>query len=220
MRSVINGALHVVGVIGAMVFVGAVSLGLSYVGPRTETVAGGTTQGMVSPLATLDTSQIDDLRGQGYILTPDTGEVILVPGGAILETTPMVPVPSTAYVVPEESPDGGYPLGRSAWLDNSPLYSDGWVLLVNDSDHTITWRAPAEECTTDLDCVTEMPHVIPDAHTARAYWSTWDVPHFPTTGDCTAVDWHHGAENGGPIVPADRNDDGVIDCGSDLELGA
>jgi hypothetical protein len=152
MRSVINGALHVIGVIGAMVFIGAVSLGLSYVGPRTAAVAAGTTQGMVSPYATLDMSQIDDLRGQGHILAPDTGELILVPGGAIIETTPMVNVPDTAYWVPEESPDGGYPLGRSAWLDNSPLYSDGWVLLVNDSDHTITWRAPAEECTTDIGC--------------------------------------------------------------------
>jgi hypothetical protein len=43
--------------------------------------------------------------------------------------------------VPEESPDGGYPVG---WLDNSPTYSDGWTLLVNDSTTppVISWRAP------------------------------------------------------------------------------
>jgi hypothetical protein len=42
--------------------------------------------------------------------------------------------------VPEESPDGGYPVG---WLDNSPTYSDGWTLLVNDTTPpVISWRAP------------------------------------------------------------------------------
>lgn len=217
MRSVINGALHVVGVIGATVFIVAVSLGLSYVGPRTEAVAAGTTQDMVSPFATLDTSQIDDLRGQPV---PSDLEVILLPEGYALETTPMVPVPGTLLVIPEESPDGGHVVPVAQWPYDGPLYSDRWVLLVDDLKHTVTWRAPVEECTTDLDCVTSRPHIIPDGHTARAYWSTWDVPHFPTTGDCTAVDWHHGAENGSPIVPADLNDDSVIDCGSDLELGA
>jgi hypothetical protein len=43
--------------------------------------------------------------------------------------------------VPEESPDGGSPVG---WADNSPTYSDGWTLLVDDSTTppVISWRAP------------------------------------------------------------------------------
>jgi hypothetical protein len=143
---------HLVGIVGAMTFVGAIMLGMSYVGTTTTAVATPSAPGMVNPHARLDMSQIDDLRGQGYILAPDTGELILVPGGAVLETTPMVSVPGTPYWVPEESPAGGHALEYEAWLDNSPLYSDGWVLLVNDSDHTITWRAPAEECTTDIGC--------------------------------------------------------------------
>lgn len=220
MRSVTNVLNHVIGVSGALVFIMCTTLGLSSYGPRTEAMAAPTAQGMFAPYATLDTPRIDDLRNQGYVLTPDSGEIILVPGGVAIETTPMVSVPGTAYWVPEESPDGGYALPYVAWLDNSPIYSNGWVLLVDDAAHVVSWRAPATQCGGDLDCVTRMPHIIPDGHTVDAYWQAWDEPHFPTMGDCSRVDWQHGGENGNPIVPADLNGDGVIDCGSDLELGA
>lgn len=221
----VNLVQYSIGAIGVVIFVIANLYGLSTI-VQTNTVAVSVAdvqdmgRARINPAATLDTSRIDDLRGQGYTLAADSGELILVPGGAVLETTPMVTVPGTAYVIPEESPDGGWPLPRSAWLDNSPLYSGGWLLLVDDVQHAVTWRAPAVECGGDMDCVTKRPHVIPDGRTVAAYWSAWDVPHFPTAGNCTSVDWQLGGEDGGPIVPVDLNEDGVIDCGSDLELGA
>jgi hypothetical protein len=78
--------------------------------------------------ATLDNSQIDYTDDTPVILPSDATTV-----------TPCILLNGT--YVPEESPDGGYPVG---WLDNSPTYSDGWTLLVNDNTTppVISWRAP------------------------------------------------------------------------------
>lgn len=56
-----------------------------------------------------------------------------------IDTTPLTCTGTEAQIVcmPEESPEGGYPTG---WADNSPTYSDGWMLQVNDSTNTISWR--------------------------------------------------------------------------------
>jgi len=83
--------------------------------------------------------------------------VTLLPEGAIAATTPMVSVrgPVTedgqrgTVRIPEESPDGGYPLPYSAWLDNSPLYSDGWLLLVDDMQHVVRWRKTTDQVIAD-----------------------------------------------------------------------
>lgn len=63
---------------------------------------------------------------------------ILIPTDANPETTPTVLV--DGYWIPEEAPDGSYPL--TAWLDNSPAYAGGWYLQVNDSTSppVIKWR--------------------------------------------------------------------------------
>lgn len=50
---------------------------------------------------------------------------------------------SQIVCMPEESPEGGYPTG--GWLDNSPHYSDGYTLLVDDSNNTISWRYDGQE---------------------------------------------------------------------------
>jgi hypothetical protein len=78
--------------------------------------------------ATLDNSQITYSDDTPVILPSDATTV-----------TPCILLNGT--YVPEESPDGGYPIG---WLDNSPTYSDGWTLLVDDSTSppVISWRAP------------------------------------------------------------------------------
>jgi hypothetical protein len=91
---------------------------------------------------------------------------------------------------------------------------------IDNTDH-ITVTPKSETCTTDTDCVTRFPEIIPDANTVDDYWRVWgDTPHFPTTGDCSRVDWLAQDENGRPLVPVDLNGNGAIDCNSDLELGA
>lgn len=75
-------------------------------------------------------------------------------------------------------------------------------------------------CSTDTDCVTKHPDIIPDGYTAQAYFLVWgDNVHFPTKGDCTEVDWLSVNEDGRYFVPLDKNHDGAIDCNSDVELG-
>lgn len=79
----------------------------------------------------------------------------ILPDGANPETTPVTTL--GGINIPEESPNGGSPTG---WADNSPVYSDGWMLQVNDSTHTISWIAPTNEygagngalCGTDAQC--------------------------------------------------------------------
>jgi hypothetical protein len=60
---------------------------------------------------------------------------VLVPDNEDSSTIAMV-------AIPQESPDGGYPTG---WKDNSPTYSDGWTLLVDDAQHTVKWVAPTHK---------------------------------------------------------------------------
>ena len=76
-------------------------------------------------------------------------------------------------------------------------------------------------CTSDRDCVTRFPHIIPTQDTIRAYHDVWgDTPHFPTEGDCTMVDWLAQDDEGQPFVPVDLDSNGKINCNSDYELGA
>lgn len=44
----------------------------------------------------------------------------------------------------------------------------------------------------------------------------------PFTGgsQCFGVDWHELNDQGTPYTPLDLNRDGMIDCGSDIELGS
>lgn len=46
---------------------------------------------------------------------------------------------------PRRSPGGARVLPRSQWLDNSPLYRDGYVWLVDDTAHTTSWRKLTED---------------------------------------------------------------------------
>lgn len=72
-------------------------------------------------------------------ITGPNGEAILIPDNTRLDTTPVVLLDNV--YVPEESPEGGHP---KQWLENSPEYSDGWVLLVDDaaSPITVQWHTP------------------------------------------------------------------------------
>jgi hypothetical protein len=98
-----------------------------------------------NPNATLDNSQITYSDDTPVILPSDTTTI-----------TPTVLLNGT--YVPEESPDGGYPVG---WADNSPVYSDGWMLQVNDRTGITSWIAPTPAdfgagsgavCGTDAQC--------------------------------------------------------------------
>lgn len=83
--------------------------------------------------AQLDTAQIDT------ILPTDTVE-----NGT---ETPLVEF--DGVMIPEESPEGGHP---DSWADNSPIYSDGWMLQVNDTTHITSWIAPTQDPThTDIE---------------------------------------------------------------------
>jgi hypothetical protein len=98
----------------------------------TITHAYGLTTGeteLVSPIA--QSCIVDDVP-QWALDTPT-----ILPDFANPNTTPVAML--DGVYVPEESPDGGYPVG---WLDNSATYSDGWTLLVNDSTGITSWRAP------------------------------------------------------------------------------
>lgn len=101
---------------------------------ESATIAYDSTPGknIFNPDATLDTSQV--IESQPPVILPtDTDTVTRT---ILFEGT----------YVPEFAPDGGTPDG---WLDNSPTYSDGWMLLVNDSTHTTYWRLIPE---TDAEC--------------------------------------------------------------------
>jgi hypothetical protein len=119
---------------------------------------------IVSPTATLDSSQIDyedgcwieedgePMYGSLSKMPPNSHTVDCadIPGWQTDDTPVILPTDNNVVTptillngvyVPEESPDGGYPIG---WADNSPVYSDGWMLQVNDSTSPpITrWIAP------------------------------------------------------------------------------
>ena len=79
------------------------------------------------------------------MLTTLSGLAILLPTGANPETTPLTCVTTqhsntqTTVCLPEEDPSGGYVTQPRMWLDNSPLYSGGWMLQVNDKTKEVTW---------------------------------------------------------------------------------
>jgi hypothetical protein len=69
-------------------------------------------------------------------------ESVLIVEGQSPDTTPVVRVtfPNGHDIwIPEEDPSGGHPTQARAWLDNSPLYSGGWLLQVNDVTGTVQW---------------------------------------------------------------------------------
>jgi hypothetical protein len=64
MQRALNIVGHIVGLVGALFCIMAISAGLTYVQPKTEAVAGECLPagGMVNPCATLDTAQVEDMR--------------------------------------------------------------------------------------------------------------------------------------------------------------
>lgn len=84
----------------------------------------------------------------------ETAQCVHFPTGYNPNTTPMVLV--DGCYIPDESPDGGYPTGT--YEDNSPVYTDGWMLLVNDQTHEILWTeggfgaGAGAKCGTDAQC--------------------------------------------------------------------
>lgn len=97
------------------------------------------------------------------------------------------------------------------------LYGEAYTLQQTETEE-VTQQI---SCTTDTDCVTKYPEIIPDEYTIDDYLRVHgDTPHFPTIGDCTTVDWLSQDEDGRPFTPVDLNNDGAIDCDSDYEMGA
>jgi hypothetical protein len=96
--------------------------------------------------APVDSTQID------YVTAPMASELdyskesVIVPEGQNPDTTPVVLI--DGVWIPEESPEGGYPTG---WADNSPTYSDGWLLQVNDTSGEILWLSPDDRQDSDSD---------------------------------------------------------------------
>ena len=65
------------------------------------------------------------------------------------------------------------------------------------------------------------PHRIPTAETIESYLAAYgDAVRFPTSGDCSRVDWLSQDGDGEWFLPVDLDGDGVISCESDMELGA
>ena len=77
------------------------------------------------------------------MITTLIGLTILLPTGANPDTTPLTCIQTketqVTVCLPEEDPSGGYATDPRMWLDNSPLYSGGWMLKVNDQTHTVDW---------------------------------------------------------------------------------
>ena len=65
-------------------------------------------------------------------VTPPTDYPVLLPTDTDVETPTVL---QDGIYIPEESPNGGH---FSEWFDNSPHYSDGYTLVVNDSATPIT----------------------------------------------------------------------------------
>jgi hypothetical protein len=75
-------------------------------------------------------------------------ESVLIVEGQNPDTTPVVETtfPDGASIwIPEEDPDGGHQ--TSMWLDDSPLYSGGWLLQVNGETGTTRWLDVQERLT-------------------------------------------------------------------------
>ena len=69
-------------------------------------------------------------------------ESVLIVEGQNPDTTPVVKVtfPNGAQIwIPEEDPSGGHPTQARMWLDNSPLYSGGWLLQINEETGVTQW---------------------------------------------------------------------------------
>lgn len=105
------------------------------------------------PTPTITVPQADETSGRNIFneearLSPDQIDYIpanyplLLPDYANPETTPTVVQDDVR--IPEEAPNGGH---FTEWLDNSPHYSDGYTLFVNDSADpiTVTWRYDGTE---------------------------------------------------------------------------
>jgi hypothetical protein len=113
-------------ILGFFVIMAIFSMGAQSTSTKTDTAP------EITPVveATTDTEKAScgSLAPTAQVLMPDDANPI---------TTPIVGVDD--YLIPEESPDGASPLPHDMWLDNSPLYEDGWLLFVNDSNDTIKW---------------------------------------------------------------------------------
>jgi hypothetical protein len=93
---------------------------------------------------------------EGYgVYTFELDEMIFDPRGAI-HVPGHLAAPTSAHSKaphskamptrhPRRSPHGARVLPRSRWLDNSPVYRDGYVWLVDDMKHTTSWRRLAED---------------------------------------------------------------------------
>lgn len=79
-------------------------------------------------------------------------ESVLIVEGQNPDTTPVVEVtfPNGAQIwIPEEDPSGGHV--TRVWLDNSPLYSGGWLLQVNGETGVTRWIDVHERLTLNDD---------------------------------------------------------------------
>lgn len=114
-----------------------------------------------------------------------------------------------------------YAYGPPTSLEMNVTTSQQGITVYTEAYTSDTAPNDTDICTTDTDCVIRHPEIIPDANTIDDYLRVYgDSPHFPTIGDCAMVDWLSQDEDGRPFVPIDLNNDGAIDCDSDLELGA
>ena len=79
-------------------------------------------------------------------------ESVIVPEGQNPDTMPVTKVHTldgAEIWIPEEDPSGGHPTQARMWLDNSPLYSGGWLLQVNDVTGSVQWIDVQERLTLD-----------------------------------------------------------------------
>jgi hypothetical protein len=92
---------------------------------------------------------------------------------------------------------------------------------LDTSQVTVIEHGSIVPCDTDTDCVVKNPQIIPDANTWDDYLRVYgDNVQFPTKGDCSRVDWFAQDEDGRFIAPVDLDNDGIINCSSDMELGS
>jgi hypothetical protein len=59
---------------------------------------------------------------------------------------------------------------------------------------------------------TPTPITVTPAATAAPDWVVTDA--------CDNIDWRQTDGDGSPLIPFDANEDGYIDCQSDIELGS
>jgi len=69
-------------------------------------------------------------------------DVVYLAEGQNPDTTPVVKVQNVKgeeVWIPEEDPNGGSPTQSRMWLDNSPLYSGGWMLRIDSNTGVVQW---------------------------------------------------------------------------------